>query len=229
MEANTTPLAHGLVNSEGGYEPIPYKPLENPITTSAQTPQQPPNSVTPSPTLSGPPVSGHQSAASSSHAAHRKPKATRTSKQNAKAKKLMNFLNKVNTEQSTASTDTNPLDVDHFSIDPPGIQRSDEMQQILKKRLEDNLGRGFWNDEIGSTLARDLDSSNVYNPRSTLLKEKSTSVSLQSQLPPPVVEEEEEEVKKPTSATPSRKRSSSGLSSPPRSRGRSRADSRASR
>ncbi|GMH63790.1 hypothetical protein TL16_g03801 [Triparma laevis f. inornata] len=228
IEANTTPLAHGLVNSEGGYEPIPYKPLENPITTSAQTPQQPPNFVTPSPTLSGPPVSGHQSAASSSRAAHRKPKATRTSKQNAKAKKLMDFLNKVNTEQSTASTDTNPLDVDHFSIDPPGIQRSDEMQQILKKRLEDNLGRGFWNDEIGSTLARDLDSSNVYNPRSTLLKEKSTSVSLQSQLPPPVVEEEEEEVKKPTSATPSRKRSSSGLSSPPRSRGRSRADSRAS-
>ena len=124
-------LDHGLVNAEGRYEPIPYKPLS--VEDGGLEP----------PPLAGPSVDEHaqqqqqqQHRQHTQHGAahpHKKQKATRTSKANANAKKLMDFLGKIKPDQEASTTSANSA-LDAFSVDPPSIQRSSEMQAALKKR-----------------------------------------------------------------------------------------------
>ena len=159
-----------LTNTDGSHNPIPYKPM---------SPVQLPPTTTPAP-LVGPPTPGDK------RSRGRKSKYNETAVQNSKAARLSKFLG------NHSSTPADPTD--DFSADPPALQRSLEMQLLVKERFEKSIGKGFWEDEVASTIAADLDASSVYNPRAILMAKAETAVSLKSVLvpPPPLLEEEEE-------------------------------------
>ena len=178
-------LGQDAQKSAGALEPIPYVPLDASALEGVG--------------MVGPPVidpslsASNQKKARTSRPSASKP--TRTSIQNAKSQKLIDFLSKVESASSyddeISGAAARSSAMDNFSVDPPPIERSVEMRNLLTKKLEDNLGSGFWNDEIGSSLAKDLTSEDVYNPRAKLLLDPTTALSLQSQLPDPIDDVEE--------------------------------------
>ena len=154
--------------------PIQYKPLEVSVMEGPPAPAPP----------------KHKAKTTSSNSNN-----SRTAKQNSSRQRLANFLQSKATYTESDSerdgdlADLKNIPVNDFDADPPAVERSEEMQNFMKKKLEDNLGAGFWNDEVASTLARGLDANTIYNPRGVMLNDPATQLSLQSQ----IAEEEEEE------------------------------------